>query len=72
VDPNTNTATGISGHFPQHLNICLQYVPKSIPGQPQFFYLAEVNADFQPRLSQANMCLGTSSPLGMLRIGCQE
>jgi len=70
VDSNTNTPSGVTGRFPQFLTICLQYVTKTLPGQAQFTYLAEVNADFQPRLSQANMCLGTSSPLGMLSALC--
>lgn len=65
VDSTINAALGISGRFPQHLNNCIQYVPKHMPGGQMSTYLAEVNADFQPRLSQANMFLGTSSPLGM-------
>jgi len=63
---DTNSPTGISGRFPMHLNNCLQHVSKTIGGLV-ITYLAEVNADFQPRLSQANMCLGTSSPLGCCR-----
>lgn len=66
IDSTTNVATGVTGRFPMYLNICLQYVPKTLDGRT-FTYLAEINADFQPRLSQANMCLGTSSPLGCCR-----
>jgi len=58
VDSNINAAVGISGWFPMHLGNCLQYVPKENSTGRTITYLAEVNADFQPRLSQANMCLG--------------
>lgn len=57
VDSTTNMNTGLSGRFPMFLNTFLQYGPKTAEGR-SFIYLQEVNSDFQPRLSQANMCLG--------------
>ncbi len=69
VDSPINAAVGISGRFPQHLNICIQYVPKHMPSGQMSVYLAEVNADFQPRLSQANMFLGTELAAGHASIG---